>query len=65
MENGEIVERGAHVTLLAAGGRYKQLYNKQYKLEHDQFINPGEGATPEPSKAEIEYTTPASRLALL
>jgi ABC-type multidrug transport system fused ATPase/permease subunit len=49
LENGEIVERGAHETLLAAGGRYKQLYDKQYKFERDQFINPGEDVTPEPS----------------
>jgi subfamily B ATP-binding cassette protein MsbA len=65
LENGEIVERGAHGALLAAGGRYKQLYDKQYKFEHDQFINPGEGVTPEPSKAELEYKAPASRLASL
>jgi len=65
MENGEIVERGSHEALLATGGRYKQLYDKQYKFEHDRFINPGEGVTPEPPKAEIEYKAPAARLALL
>jgi subfamily B ATP-binding cassette protein MsbA len=24
------------------GGRYHDLYNRQYQLEQDQFINPGE-----------------------
>jgi ABC-type multidrug transport system fused ATPase/permease subunit len=46
LEGGEIVERGTHEELLAANGRYKQLYDKQYKLERDQFINPGEDFTP-------------------
>jgi ABC-type multidrug transport system fused ATPase/permease subunit len=36
LENGEIVERGTHQTLLAAGGRYQQLYTQQYKFENDQ-----------------------------
>ncbi|HXY30250.1 MAG TPA: ABC transporter ATP-binding protein [Gemmatimonadaceae bacterium] len=48
IEGGRIVERGRQSELLAAGGRYRQLYEKQYGLEHDQFINPGEDFTPEP-----------------
>jgi subfamily B ATP-binding cassette protein MsbA len=31
-------------------GRYRQLYDKQYKFESDRFINPGEDFTPEPEK---------------
>lgn len=48
LEGGEVVERGTHEELLAASGRYKQLYDKQYKFERDQFINPGEDFTPTP-----------------
>ena len=51
MENGEIVERGTHDALLAADGRYRQLYDKQYKLETNRFVNPGEDWTPEESEA--------------
>ena len=50
IEGGEIVERGTHAELLAANGRYRQLYDKQYDLESDRFINPGEDFTPEPPK---------------
>ncbi len=50
LEDGEIVERGTHEQLLAATGRYKQLYDKQYRFERNQFINPGEDFTPEPEK---------------
>ncbi len=42
LEAGQIVERGTHAELLAAHGRYRQLYDKQYRLEQDRFINPGE-----------------------
>jgi ATP-binding cassette, subfamily B, putative efflux pump len=51
LEGGEIVERGSHEELLATAGRYKQLYDKQYRFERNQFINPGEDFTPEPAKA--------------
>jgi len=46
LEGGQIVERGTHEELHGAEGRYKQLYDKQYKFERDQFINPGEDFTP-------------------
>jgi subfamily B ATP-binding cassette protein MsbA len=50
LEHGEIVEHGTHDELLAGGGRYRQLYDKQYRFERDRFINPGEDFTPEPEK---------------
>ena len=50
LEDGEIVERGTHAELIARGGRYRQLHDKQYKIESDRFINPGEDFTPEPPK---------------
>jgi subfamily B ATP-binding cassette protein MsbA len=48
LEAGEIVERGTHRELLALNGRYRQLYDRQYKVEMDRFINPGEDFTPVP-----------------
>jgi subfamily B ATP-binding cassette protein MsbA len=51
LEAGEVVERGTHEELLEAGGRYRQLYDRQYNFERNRFINPGEDFTPEPPKA--------------
>jgi subfamily B ATP-binding cassette protein MsbA len=62
LENGQIVERGAHEDLLALNGRYRQLYDKQYKFERDQFVNPGEDFTPELPKVEMERRASGSRL---
>ncbi|MBK8811445.1 MAG: ABC transporter ATP-binding protein [Acidobacteria bacterium] len=42
VESGEILERGTHDELIAMNGRYKQLYDKQYKFEQNLFVNPGE-----------------------
>ncbi|MCC7195395.1 MAG: ABC transporter ATP-binding protein [Gemmatimonadaceae bacterium] len=52
LDGGSIVERGTHAELLARGGRYRQLYDKQYRIERDQFVNPGEDFTPEPAVVE-------------
>ena len=43
VEEGSIIERGTHESLYAAGGRYADLYNKQYGLESNLFLAPGEG----------------------
>ena len=53
LENGEIVERGTHRELITLGGRYRQLYEKQYGAEKDSFINPGEDFSPVASKGEV------------
>ena len=53
VEEGGIVERGRHEALLARGGRYADLYNRQYGLEANLFRNPGETAE------EPEETAPA------
>src|SRR5437660_962539 len=63
MEWGEIVERGTHAELLAKHGRYRQLYDKQYRFEQDLFINPGEDFTTEPETPVVPSgVTPPSRL---
>jgi len=64
LEGGEIVERGTHEQLLAANGRYRQLYDKQYRFELDRFINPGEDFTPEPAEEGVPMppVTPPARL---
>jgi len=54
LEAGRIVERGTHEGLLAANGRYRQLHDKQYKIEKDRFVNPGEDFTPDLPKPVAE-----------
>jgi subfamily B ATP-binding cassette protein MsbA len=52
LEDGKIVERGTHESLLARAGLYRQLYDRQYRFETDRFVNPGEGAAPETGSRE-------------
>jgi subfamily B ATP-binding cassette protein MsbA len=39
LEAGRIVERGSHEELLARGGRYRQLYDRQYRFDNDQLLD--------------------------
>ncbi|MFQ6045181.1 MAG: ABC transporter ATP-binding protein [Gemmatimonadales bacterium] len=66
LEDGEIVERGTHDELLASFGRYRELYDKQHRVEEDVFVNPGEelGAVPEP-EAEPEAPEAAPGIEIL
>jgi ABC-type multidrug transport system fused ATPase/permease subunit len=43
IENGNIVERGTHDSLYQLEGRYYDLYTRQYGLERNLFLAPGEG----------------------
>jgi ABC-type multidrug transport system fused ATPase/permease subunit len=49
IEDGRVVERGSHGELLDLDGRYRELYDRQYRIERNRFINPGEDFTPEPA----------------
>jgi subfamily B ATP-binding cassette protein MsbA len=56
VEAGEILERGTHEELIALNGRYRQLYDKQYRFEQNLFINPGEDFTT-PANSNAQATT--------
>jgi subfamily B ATP-binding cassette protein MsbA len=43
IEDGQIRERGVHEELLERHGRYYDLYTRQYRLDSNLFLAPGEG----------------------
>jgi len=68
IEKGRIVERGTHAQLHAAGGRYREMYDRQHGLEANLFLAPGEGdaVAEEPGKPPAPAASRASaRLGLL
>ena len=46
LEDGCIVERGAHAELLLEDGLYRRLYERQYGIASDTYVNPGEELSP-------------------
>ncbi len=53
LEGGRIVERGTQPELLELAGRYRELYDRQYGIEVDRFVNPGEDFTPELPETDL------------
>jgi subfamily B ATP-binding cassette protein MsbA len=58
LEGGQIVERGTHGQLISMGGRYRQLYDTQYGVEKDIFVNPGEELLGEGDEAREDVSVP-------
>ena len=46
IEDGRVVERGAHAELMALDGRYRELHDRQHRIEMNRFVNPGEELVP-------------------
>jgi subfamily B ATP-binding cassette protein MsbA len=71
VDKGHIVERGSHAGLYAAGGRYREMYDRQQGVETNLFLAPGEGdrAAEEPAEPggvpSATSASPISRLGLL
>jgi subfamily B ATP-binding cassette protein MsbA len=42
MDEGKIVEHGRHEDLLALDGIYRRLHDKQFRIEQNRYVNPGE-----------------------
>ena len=60
MEAGRIVERGTHDSLLPLRGRYFDLYTKQYGLETNLFLAPGESVSVEEDPGAESVPAPES-----
>jgi subfamily B ATP-binding cassette protein MsbA len=65
LDGGRVVERGTHPELRWAGGLYQRLYEMQYRIEEDAFVNPGEElsdlaveALEEPRPASVRVANP-------
>jgi len=60
VEKGHIVERGTHEALLAARGRYFEMYSKQHGFATDLFLAPGEGEEGVPVTVDPEPAAPGT-----
>jgi subfamily B ATP-binding cassette protein MsbA len=60
VEAGQVVERGTHDSLLAAMGRYHDLYTRQHGAQVNLFLAPGEGEEPEEAAEVPRDGGPAS-----
>jgi subfamily B ATP-binding cassette protein MsbA len=58
LEHGQIIERGTHAQLMALHGRYRELYDRQHRVEEDVFINPGEDPTRNLEVEEVALPRP-------
>ncbi len=65
VEAGRIVERGTHKALYAQRGRYFEMYTKQYGVESNLFLAPGEGDEPEGEPEVAAPGTAAPRFRIL
>ena len=68
IEEGRIVERGTHEDLLAARGRYFELYSRQHGLEMSLFLDTGDGDSGlerESSTAAKSTTDPGDTIRLI
>jgi ABC-type multidrug transport system fused ATPase/permease subunit len=64
VQDGQILERGTHQSLYDAQGRYFELYTKQYEVESNLFLAPGEG-DPKPDNRPDESRTGSNLTATL
>ena len=53
LEHGRIIERGTHEELYAAGGRYRELHDRQHRIDRELYLNPGEDLELEPSSESV------------
>ena len=61
LDKGAVVERGSHADLMRANGLYRQLHDRQYALEKNRFINPGEEFASDPVESSGGRETSTAR----